>query len=385
MLKYARHARGGRILDPTTMLSSYLDRKPQLLAATIVLDRIAAAEDVGAEMTGFHPRHPEFERLRQAYLGQRLARGTSAEGRRLLANMEQWRWMPADLGQLYVQVNLPEFVLRVVKNGEVIHTERIVAGEIGKQTPIFSRPMKKIVFRPKWRVPESIKVRELWPSMVRGSGGQMTTFGLQLETKDGQPVDWRGIDWARTDIRQYEVVQPPGPRSVLGVVKFAFPSQHTVYMHDTQDKHLFAASQRTFSHGCMRVRNPLLYAEVLLREDKGWDGAKVRELASSGPLDNEVVLEKRINVHMTYFTAQAGADGRVQSFRDVYGHERRITQALEGKWNQIARGPDHLAPVTPDLTAAVTRTPRGGARMARMQPPPSGQPKGILEVLFGGF
>jgi murein L,D-transpeptidase YcbB/YkuD len=390
VLKYARHARGGRILDPTAMLSSYLDRKPQLIDAKAVLERVATADDAGTALTQFHPRHAEFERLRHAYLAARgaaapkgHARGESAEAKRLLANMEEWRWMPADMGDLYVQVNIPEFLLRVVKNGEVIHTEKIVAGEIGKQTPIFSRPLKKIVFRPKWRVPESIKVRELWPSMLKG-GGQMTAFGLQLETKDGQPLDWRKIDWTKADIRQYEVVQPPGPKSVLGVVKFAFPSQHTVYMHDTQDKYMFAASQRTFSHGCMRVRNPLLYAEVLLREDKGWDGAKIRELAATGPLDNQVEIARRIPVHMTYFTARSGEGGRIETFRDVYGHERRITQALEGKWAQIAKGRDHLAPVELDLTAGVTRATRNGARVADNS---KGGPKPaatIMDALFGG-
>ena len=116
------------------------------------------------------------------------------------------------MGDLYVWNNIPEYTLRVVKNDEIIHAERIVAGLVSKQTPIFSRPMRKIVFRPKWRVPESIMVRELWPSMLKG-GGLMYQFGLQLETKDGQPLDWRKMDWAKEDIRNYNVIQPPGPRT----------------------------------------------------------------------------------------------------------------------------------------------------------------------------
>lgn len=386
VMKYARHARGGRILDPTAMLSSYLDRKPQLIEPAVVIDRVAEAEDVSAAMIAFHPRQTEFERLRQAYLmarGKAGAHTESAEVKRLVANMEEWRWMPIDMGDIYVQANLPEFMLRVYRNGEVIHSEKIVAGEISKQTPVFTRNLKKIVFRPKWRVPESIKVRELWPSMLKG-GKQMTAFGLQLESKDGKPLDWRTFDWTKTDIRNYEVVQPPGPKSVLGQVKFAFPSQHTVYMHDTPDKYMFAATTRAFSHGCMRVRNPLLYAQVLLREDKGWDAAKVHELATAGPLDNDVLIEHRIPVHMTYFTARSGPGGKIETFRDIYGHEKRITQALDGKWGQIAKGRDHLAPVELDLAAGVTRATRNGARLADGSKGGVKPAANFMEALFGG-
>lgn len=258
MLKYGRFARGGRIMDPTTQLSSYLDRKPQLLEPKSILEFIATAEDPGNYLKGLHPKHPQFELLRQKYLAlrgqakpaatakpERSARASSArlngDARRVLANMEEWRWMPANMGDLYVWNNIPEYTLRVVKNDEIIHAERIVAGLVSKQTPIFSRPMRKIVFRPKWRVPESIMVRELWPSMLKG-GGLMYQFGLQLETKDGQPLDWRKMDWAKEDIRNYNVIQPPGPKNLLGVVKFLFPSQHTTYMHDTPDKYMFAAT-----------------------------------------------------------------------------------------------------------------------------------------------
>jgi murein L,D-transpeptidase YcbB/YkuD len=271
------------------------------------------------------------------------------EARRLLANMEQWRWMPTNLGDLHLIANVPEFMINLYKDGEIIFTERIVAGELGKQTTIYSRPLRHIVLRPKWRVPESIKVKELWPSLRRG-GGLMTQYGLQLETKDGQPLNWRTIDWHKDDIRNYDVTQPPGRRSVLGHVKFSFPSQHTIFMHDTPDKWMFNSAQRTLSHGCLRLRNPMKLVELLLKEDKGWDRAKIDELSASGPLNNEVAMDKRIMMHLTYFTTWVGGDGKVNTFRDVYGHEKRISQALDGKWNQIAKGRDHLAPPQPSFS-----------------------------------
>ena len=119
----------------------------------------------------------------------------------------------------------------VYKDGKIIRSERIVAGMIDKQSSIFSRPLKYVVLRPQWRVPESIKVNEIWPSLIRG-GGYMRQYALELESKDGKRLDWRKFDWVKTDIRNYEVVQPSGPKSVLGKVKFTFPSQHTIFMQD---------------------------------------------------------------------------------------------------------------------------------------------------------
>lgn len=427
---YARHARGGRIVNPTEQLNSNLDRRPQFAKPAEVMTGLAAAADTAAFLRSLHPQHPQFEKLRQRYLvakgspralskmpkGTDIAPGATDEqvpllrarlgltpatadaklyddplkavvilfqkdrrmarddglvdqatrdalnkpepaaASRILSNMEEWRWMPANLGDLHLIANVPEFMINLYKDGQVIFTERIVAGEIGKQTTIFSRPLKHIVLRPKWRVPESIKVKELWPSL-RGSGGLMTQYGLQLETKDGQPLDWRKIDWTKDDIRNYDVTQPPGRISVLGHVKFAFPSQHTIFMHDTPDKWMFNSSQRTLSHGCLRLRNPMKLVEILLKEDKGWDRAKIDELSASGPLNNEVAMEKRIMMHLTYFTAWVGDDGKLKLFSDVYGHEKRITQALDGKWSQIAKGRDHLAPPQPDFSKP-TRTAR---------------------------
>ncbi len=340
ILKYARFARGGRIIDPTILLSSELDRKPQLIDPETVFNAIAAADAPDAYLRGIHPKQPQFEKLRQAYLASR----GKPIAKKLLANMEEWRWMPDDLGEVHILANIPEFLVYLYKQDKVIHTERIVVGETGKQTTVFSRPLKTIVFKPMWRVPESIKVRELQPNLLRG-GSMFRQYDLELQTKEGQPLDYHSIDWRTADIRNYEVVQPPGRKNVMGVVKFTFPSQHTIFMHDTVDKWMFAQSTRTLSHGCLRLRNPMKMAELVLAEDKGWDAAKVDQTESEGPRNNEIVIEKKIPMHLVYFTAWVSDDGKVRTFEDIYGHEKRITQALEGKWDQIDVGHDHLAPV----------------------------------------
>jgi len=455
ILKYARHAHGGRIMDPAGTLSSYLDRTPQLLEPKSVLVSIAADDQPDAYLRSLHPQHPQFEKLRKAYLALReagpppklvtLPRGSTlrpgkkhrhvallrkrlrlevpqVDGKpgnekfyddalkeaviafkkekgiepangivnrsvrgalnnvrtitaeQLQANMEQWRWMPGDLGNLYVWVNIPEFTLRIAKDGEIIHTERAITGLVGKQTPVFSEGIKMIVFRPRWNVPNSIKVRELWPSLARG-GRSFKRQGLRL-SRNGRVIDPRSVDWSQADIRHFDVYQPPGSGNALGNVKFVFPNKHLVYMHDTPTKSLFDKATRTFSHGCMRIRNPQRMAEILLAEDKGWDTQQVDDLIKNGPGNNEVGVDRRIPVHVTYFTAWVDDEGETQTARDVYGHEKRIKLALAGKWQQIAKGPNHLAPVKidPNMRARINQSQR-----------PSTPGDYIQSVLGGGF
>ena len=268
----------------------------------------------------------------------------------LLANMEQWRWMPEDLGATHIWVNIPEFMVRVKKQDAIIHEERIVAGRFETQTPVFSNRMKTVVFQPSWNVPESIKVNELLPKL-RAGDNPIESQGLRLE-RNGRLVDAWDVDWSAQDIRNYHVYQPPGDANVLGIVKFLFPNKHSVYLHDTPSKKLFNQEVRTFSHGCMRVRNPVRLAEVIMAEDKGWDKDKVNELITTGPEDNDVALDKPLPVHVTYFTVWVADNGDVQTFSDIYGHEKRIKLGLNGRWDEIQKNLDHLLPADPGAVAS---------------------------------
>jgi L,D-transpeptidase YcbB len=382
-LKYARFARGGRITDPAEQLNSNLDRRPQWIEPKIILERLAGNEEPDAVLRSLHPKHPQFEKLRQLYIAALPKPGAplSAAAKRLRTNMEMWRWMNEDMGDMHVFNNIPEFMQYVYKDGKIIRTEKIVAGMLDKPSSIFSRPLKYVVLRPQWRVPESIKVNEIWPSLIRG-GGLMRQYDLQVETKDGKPLDWHEIQWSKVDIRNYEVTQRSGPKSVLGHVKFSFPSQHTIYMHDTPDKYMFKASQRTLSHGCLRVQKPMELAEMILKEDKGWDKAKVAELDQSGPMNNEIAIEKRIPIHLVYFTAWVSDDGRLKLFGDVYGHEKRVTQALDGDWDKIKKGRNHLAPVETNFNPAAVAA-RQPPQINRILPR-SAQKNATLGDIIGG-
>jgi murein L,D-transpeptidase YcbB/YkuD len=192
--------------------------------------------------------------------------GSPARIRALLINMERWRWLPHDLGEFFVTVNIPEFMLRVVKDNQALFTTRVVVGKTDKQTPIFSNEMQTIVFGPYWNVPTSIKIEEIRPYLREeaawffGGGGWNTSVferhGLRVRYA-GREIDPSAVDWNRIDIRNTEIYQPPGPGNVLGRVKFVFPNKHDVYMHDTPQKFLFAKPVRAETMAACGCKTPI--------------------------------------------------------------------------------------------------------------------------------
>jgi len=253
----------------------------------------------------------------------------------ILVNMERWRWLPHDLGAYYVTVNIPQFMLYVVEDDKVVHSTRVVTGKPDKQTPVISDEMEEIVFNPYWNVPNSIKMQEIAPYFGGGGGffgGYDTSIlerhGLRIKL-GGRDVDPDSIDWSRNDIRNFDLVQPPGPTNVLGTVKFLFPNKHDVYMHDTTQKNLFAETVRAESHGCMRVQNPQQLALLLLHHDQDWSEANIDQALQRD--DNHVQLKTHIPVYITYFTLKVNDDGSISTFGDIYGHDARMAAALSGK------------------------------------------------------
>jgi murein L,D-transpeptidase YcbB/YkuD len=341
VLDYARDARGGRI-DPQR-LSENLDPTLALPDPSEVIRSIAIRADPAMYLRSFQPDQPQFEALRRKLIELRSADASSKKTgtnnskiSAILVNMERWRWLPHDLGPYYVNVNVPEFMLRVVDNGKVIHTARVVVGKPDKQTPIFSKEMEEVVFNPVWNVPNSIKTEEILPFVTSGGGlfgGRSTAIfeNHNLHVKyGGREVDPSSIDWGRVDIRNLEIYQPPGPDNVLGHIKFVFPNKHDVYMHDTTMRNYYGQSYRAESHGCMRVQNPDQLALVLLKHDQGWTQARVAS-AIRGSGDNHVVLQQKIPVYISYFTLRVNDDGSIATFRDIYGHDTRMATALSRK------------------------------------------------------
>ena len=347
VLKYARAARGGR-LDPAAV-SRKFDQRPPVYEPGSLLLAVAEQADITAYLRQLHPRHAQFARLRQALLAARAAppeAGTANTVRRLIANLERWRWMPDELGDFYVWDSVPEQMTRVVDRGEVTLSEKIVVGKPSTPTPIFSANLQFVIFHPSWGVPAGMKMQELWPQLRNTGGGWFSSYPLAstvlaghglFVSRGGQPINPDAVDWSKVDVREFEFVQPPGPKNVLGIVKFRFPNKHDVYMHDTPERHLFGGAVRAFSHGCMRVQNPIHLAEVLLAHDKGWTANDVQGYVRRG---GEIALKQQIPVHVTYFTAVVDDAGKVQYFPDIYGLDERLASALEGARVSLATSPE---------------------------------------------
>jgi L,D-transpeptidase YcbB len=256
-----------------------------------------------------------------------LNRGvSSASVTNILVNMERWRWEPRELGNKYIYVNIPEFLVRVVDRGQTIHEERIVTGSPEHRTPVFSDEMEYVVFNPYWNVPESILVKEILPA-ARRNPDFFARNNLEVVWQGRRTVDPSMVDWDAVNTTKIALRQPPGPRNALGQLKFLFPNKHSVYMHDTPTKNLFNQTVRAYSHGCMRVRNPARFAEILLA-DQGWSAAKVRQAIDTTE-DYQVALERKLPVHIMYFTLWMDRQGGMRSFSDVYNYDDQLKVALK--------------------------------------------------------
>jgi len=221
--------------------------------------------------------------------------------------MERWRWLPADLGDRHIAVNIPAYTVRVFEKGKVIHEARAIVGKPESPTPVFSDVMRHVVVNPYWHVPPSILRKEFLPRMAEDP---------DYAARRGYEVIRRG--------NSISIRQPPGERNALGHIKFMFPNQHAVYLHDTPNRSLFQRAERAFSHGCVRVDDPFTFAEIVL--GKEWPQSRVKKLIGKG--ERLVRLPELIPIHLTYFTLVVSDNGKLVRYPDIYKHDQRVTAAL---------------------------------------------------------
>ena len=334
ILKYARYARGGRF-DPSS-LSTLFDQVPPLRDPKAVLAEIEAAPRPDLYLQSLQPKHEQFLRLRQALLKARedgTIGGKPASDRdikKIVINMERWRWMPEDLGPLYVWNNTPEFMVYLIKDGKPIYADKILVGTLAYATPVFTADMKTVVFNPDWNAPETVVKENLLPPLRDGNLSILKVHKLSVSL-NGTPVDPARVDWGRVNIMAYTFSQKAGPENVLGKIKFLFPNKHTVYMHDTlaYRKKFFQKPARAIGHECVRMEKPQLFAEALLAQDQGWSSSQVKELWDSA-VNKPMSIEHKIPVHMVYFTAVVDDAGKVSSFGDLYGLDNKMATAMFG-------------------------------------------------------
>lgn len=247
----------------------------------------------------------------------------------LRLNLERWRWLPQDLGHRRIMVNIAAQELQVIEDDEVVLWMRVVVGREYKRTPVFSDTVRYIVLNPNWHVPTSIAAEELIPR-IRKDSTYLERFGMRLLTAgpDAQEVDPSTVDWStvRADGFPYRLRQDPGRLNALGRMKFMFPNRYDIYLHDTPSRSLFSSAQRDFSHGCIRIENPVELAAYLMKKSK-WNRDEIERALDEGT-ERTIYLPRPVSVHLLYWTAWADDDGTIQFRADINGVDQALTTAL---------------------------------------------------------
>jgi len=238
--------------------------------------------------------------------------------RQIRLNLERWRWLPRDLGARHIIVNIPAYRLEVWENGSVQLAMRVVVGKKDTPTPIFNDTMTHLVFSPYWNVPPDIAKNETLPAILTDIAF-LDRNNMEIVDESGDPVDPRTID--PTEPEKYRFRQRPGRENSLGLVKFMFPNQYHVYLHDTPAESLFTRATRSFSHGCVRLDQPVALAEYVLRDQPEWTPERIRAAMHAGE-ERLVKLRGPVPVYLGYWTAAVTPEG-VQFLDDVYGIDSR--------------------------------------------------------------
>ena len=272
-----------------------------------VYDRSLSTVVAGFQRENGLPVNGILTRGTQAALNGTATSGLEAD---IIANMERWRWLPADLGEDHLIVNVPEYMVRKVEAGSVVHEARVVVGKSERPTPIFSDMMDHLVLNPSWTVPPTILKQDYLPKLA-ADPGYAERRGLQV-IRRGNQITLR---------------QPPGPTNALGNIKFMFPNDHAVYLHDTPSRSLFASARRAYSSGCVRVERPLKLAELVLGgTEGGWSERRLSSLVGGG--ERTIRLSRKLPIHITYMTVTVTSAGELQTHEDIYGFHRRTREAL---------------------------------------------------------
>ncbi len=249
----------------------------------------------------------------------------------IILNMERHRWLPQDLGEHHVLVNIADFTLGTFEDGLLHSQMRVVVGRDYRRTPVFSDLMTYLVLNPYWHIPPSIAIKDIIPSVRKDpayfADKKIRVFegwGVDAKEIDPEDIDWWTIDAVRC---KYRFRQDPGPENSLGRIKFMFPNKFHVYLHDTPARDLFDRTERTFSSGCIRVEKPIELALFLLHGDAGWTREKL--LARMDQWREEtVLLPASVPIHLLYWTAFVDEEGAVHFRNDVYNRDQRLRRAL---------------------------------------------------------
>ena len=325
----ARGLTGGRVV-PREVDSAWSVEPP----ATDVWSLLGQADRDGrlaAALTALRPAHEGYAQLREALARYRASGGNPGAPeleRRLIVNLERWRWLPRRLERPYLVANIPAYTLHVVDSSGAATQSRVILGRSDWRTPLLHSRVTHVVLAPPWRVPAEIARREIFP-LMRADSTYARRLGFQVYAgKATKPLDTAAIDWSVPDsLLDLRLVQQPGPANPLGRVKLVFANQFSVALHDTPARELFGNDGRALSHGCIRVEGALELAAHLIAGAHGWDLERLTQAAETWKT-RWIALPQPVPIYLTYFTAWVDEHGELQLYDDIYGWDAALARAL---------------------------------------------------------
>jgi len=333
-MRYASDVHLGRVNPHEVGVDYDVDAK-RINLAEFLKRNVVDAPDVVAAFQQLEPAFPEYQQTEKALQAYEARAKDHGDAKTPLTNkidrlelaLERWRWIPLGNQQPVIVVNVPEFQLRAYDeehNG--VMTMRVLDGKAnGKNdTPLFGGRMQSVIFRPYWNVPASIERAELLPR-IEGNPGYISSHAYEVVDANGRVAGGDVVSGLRSG--RLGIRQRPGAHNALGLVKFNFPNEYDVYMHDTPMVKLFSKERRDLTHGCIRVQKPEELAEWALRFNSGWDKDEIHA-AMEGSRTVPVNLAHPFPVFIVYITAIADENGEAHFFEDIYGRDEALRQAL---------------------------------------------------------
>ncbi len=308
-----------------------LYRTPDLIAKAL------SSSDITGTLAGLAPEHGDYARLKEELAN---TPASQVSKRKLIrANMDRWRWLARDLGNMYLISNVPEYKLRLTVGDKIIKSYRTIVGKPGRTaTPQLAETVSGVVFNPTWTVPQSI---------VKGEGlGQRVLSNPAWAKAKGYKAT-KGANGYIT------VVQQPGPTNSLGRMKLEMPNRHAIFFHDTPSRHLFNNTNRALSHGCIRTENALEVAMLMAILGKGATKDEAVAISTSGKY-KKVINKREVPAYITYFTMATNTDGEMTTFKDIYGRDKPVLASLEQPRKE------NRAVVSDDEVIVIENDPRAG-------------------------
>jgi murein L,D-transpeptidase YcbB/YkuD len=312
--------------NPKAIYNNWIAPAKQVDLAAQLTDAVATGS-VRASLEALAPTHQQYKGLQAALAAERDHPSGHADQIRM--NMERWRWAPHDLGERYILVNVPAYQMQVMEGDKPALAMRIIVGKPDWPTPLFSDKMTYVVFSPYWNIPANILKEEALPHLVKDPDW-LRRNNMEVVGTSGDIVDASAVDWSDEQaVSAVRLRQAPGPENALGLVKFIFPNNFNVYLHDTPTDKLFFKDRRALSHGCIRVENPVGLAHYVMRDRPEWTPQRI-STAMHEQEEQTVKLKDPIPVHIGYWTAWVGPDGKTVTYLDdPYGLDARQLQLMK--------------------------------------------------------